>query len=284
MEINLARASLTLSETLLLPCKREPIYTGPGYPPSALLAIKWGEALQPSTKLLVYLLVFAFAVSAVAGLGTARIAGVDEESAQEAGGTLEVGCTCHNPEESLQVRAVLEGVPDNYAIDENTTYELTVRITGELVGDSGGFNLHASNGVFTVPEGATGVQVTELGDATHTIDGVAQTSWNVTWAEPAEMEEAVLFRLTVNSVNGNGAPDPDDLWARSYKVAAGSEGAALGAEAHPLHIETLGVNWLAYWVGIVSFAFMIVILILYYFVFRYAETSHATDHRARKKK
>ena len=234
-------------------------------------------------KYLAYGTVFLLAVSLVAGLGTARITGIDEDIAAQTAGTIEVGCTCHNPEESDAVRAVLLGVPSNYALGLGQVYNLTIRIEGDRVSDNGGFNLHVTQGTLAVAEGDGSVQVTDLGDATHTGAGVAQTSWNVTWTAPEEEGEAALFRLTVNSVTGDGLPGPDDLWARTYAVAAGGEGVAIGA-VEPLHIETLGVNWLAYWVGIVSFAFMIVILILYYFVFRYSETSKATDHRDRKKK
>lgn len=228
-------------------------------------------------------------------MGTSISSGIDTELAANAGGNLEVGASCHSEVASPGVTAVLTGVPGNYSMPhelggtyEQRTYNLTVTILGgpEIMPDAmnaGGFNLAVTGGTLETVDDL--VQITESGEATHTAAGNDFRAWNLTWTSPEGPAEAVMFRLTVNAVNGDGAASPDDQWNRAVFVSEGEGGAAVGgAEEHALHVESLGVDWLAYWVGIASFAFMIVLMIVYYFVFRYSETSKATDHRARAAK
>lgn len=229
-------------------------------------------------------------VAIVSSMGLAISSGVDQEAAEAQAGSLEVGCTCHSEVPTPSVQPILEGVPGVYGAPaeaggayEAQTYNLTVRTEG-VNASAYGFNLHVTAGTLEVAEGEEDAQILDSGDATHnkpSDDGV----WQLIWTAPDSPDEAVVFRLTINAVNANGAADPDDQWNRAIFASQGAEGAGVGTAAHEaLHVETLGVNWLAYWVGIASFVFMIVVLFLYYFVFRYSETSHATDHRARKKK
>lgn len=252
--------------------------------------------LKRSNLVLGFLLTVAIVIVAVSGMGLSLSSGIDTPTAENAGANLEVGATCHSPIASPEVTAVLEGVPGNYTMPNEIggeytqqTYNLTVTIIGgpEVTADAmnaGGFNLLATAGTLEATDDS--VQIMDSGEATHTATGNDQRTWNLTWTSPAEPGEAVLFRLTVNAVNGNGAADPDDQWNRADLVSEGLHGAAVGGAAgeEAIHVETLGVNWLAYWVGIASFVFMIGLMVVYYFVFRYAESSHVTDHRARKEK
>lgn len=53
----------------------------------------------------------------------------------------------------------------------------------------------------------------------------------------------------------------------------------LGGEEH-IEIEALGVDYLAYWVGVIAFALLFVVYGLYFFLFKY-ETGTTTDHKDR---
>ena len=61
---------------------------------------------------------------------------------------------------------------------------------------------------------------------------------------------------------------------------AGMEGTLLvgAAEAAP-RIEDFGVNYLAYWIGLISFIVVFVVLVGVFFLFRYGESREVTDHR-----
>lgn len=73
-----------------------------------------------------------------------------------------------------------------------------------------------------------------------------------------------------------------NMWGRVIVVAA--EPAVVPGGAHGPSPEEFGVRWLAHWVGIISFVAVIAVLVIYYFVLKYGETVHATDHRDRKEK
>lgn len=75
----------------------------------------------------------------------------------------------------------------------------------------------------------------------------------------------------------------DKMWGRVVVVEAPFVAVAGGA-ADVENPEHIGVNWLAHWVGIVSFVAVILTLLIYYFVLKFGETIHTTDHRDRKEK
>lgn len=54
-------------------------------------------------------------------------------------------------------------------------------------------------------------------------------------------------------------------------------GAAAGGEEH---VVDYGVDYLAYWVGVVSFVILFIVLFATFFFLRYGESKHVTDHRA----
>ena len=83
------------------------------------------------------------------------------------------------------------------------------------------------------------------------------------------------YYCTLHSTGrGNG------MWGRIIVV---DEMLAVAGE-HDANPEHIGVRWLAHWVGIISFLAVFATLIIYYFVLKYGETVHATDHRDRKEK
>ncbi len=200
---------------------------------------------------------------------------------------------CHAPDASANVQAVLEGVPGNYTLMPGggeyapQEFNLSVRIEGGPGGDVGGFNLWASGGTLAAAQGEEDrLRLSEDSDeATHTTDGRTGRSWNLTWTSPEEPDESVVFQLIVNAIDPDSqAPSPTDEWNRDTRVSAGDSGVQVAGEEHAVRVEEIGVGWFAYWVGIISFAFLIVILLVYFVVFRYGETSKATDHRSRKGK
>lgn len=74
----------------------------------------------------------------------------------------------------------------------------------------------------------------------------------------------------------------DKMWGRV--IVAEEPILAMAGGAGEINPELVGVNWLAHWVGIVSFLAVILTLVIYYFVLKYGESVHTTDHRDRKEK
>ncbi|HEV8361757.1 MAG TPA: choice-of-anchor V domain-containing protein [Candidatus Thermoplasmatota archaeon] len=242
------------------------------------------------------LLVALFAAASVAiagGLVEGFSSGVDEEKDKEGGATttlLAGGCSCHNPQYTGNVRAVLEGVPSFYAFGgkvDATPANITVRIVGgpnASGSNQGGFNLQVTQGTLGVPQGAADVQI--LNDqATHTTQGNDQREWKVTWTPPAQAGPDAIFYLTVNSVNGNGFNDEGDEWGRGTYVAMGANRLGAGAAAEEgggiAAIRALGVNFYAYWVGVISFVVLFVVIAATFFLLRYGESRHWTDQKDR---
>lgn len=241
---------------------------------------------------LVAMLVGAAAVL-VGGQGLGFSAGVDEAADAQGGGTttlLEGGCSCHNAQYTGTVRATLEGVPAFYTFGGTARegpFNLTIRINGgppaSESGAQGGFNLQLLGedpGELQVPEGARDVQVLN-GEATHTTQGNKQREWKVLWAPPAGAGSDVQFVLTVNSVNGDGAPAAPDAWGRATHVAMGTTRLGAAPEEGAEDVTALGVNFYAYWVGVISFIVLFVVLAATFFLLRYGETQHWTDQKDR---
>jgi len=136
-------------------------------------------------------------------------------------GTVQSGCNCHSSDASDSVTASIEGVPGTYNVSE--TYTFTVSFTGgpgtEGNENVGGFNLWASDGEFTSLDSST--QLKNPNDITHTEAGNNQQSWILEWTSPDENSTDIEFILTVNSVNGDGAAGPADLWNRAVATASG---------------------------------------------------------------
>jgi hypothetical protein len=208
-------------------------------------------------------------------------------------GLTEEGCICHGPGGSggkpspaVEVLILIGDNPYHYEAGE--TYNITITaltdVPASAAGNKGGFNLRVSAGTLAAAPGfEERVQIVTAREATHTLDGDrASRVFNLTWTAPATGEEAVIFQAFVNTVNGDGAPNESDHWNGKVVVLMGESGVIGGeGEVNPEHF---GVRWLAHWVGIISFIAVFAVLIIYYFVLKFGETVHATDHRDRKEK
>ncbi|MBI2079064.1 MAG: hypothetical protein HYT80_11990, partial [Euryarchaeota archaeon] len=96
-----------------------------------------------------------------------------------------------------------------------------------------------------------------------------------TYVFKAEKAGVYDYYCTIHS-SGRGI----QMWGRLIVMEAPITG--LGGGEGGISPEEAGVNWLAHWVGIISFVAVFATLIIYYFVLKFGETMHATDHRDRK--
>lgn len=243
----------------------------------------------------------ACAVLAVLALGFfAATSAVSSRSngISKAEGLTEEGCVCHGANRQSDGRVNpnvgvffnVSGHPFKW--ETGKVYNISLGSDASDVPEAttpganrGGFNLRVNVGVLAA---ATGEEkfVTIIGptEATHTAEGDQRPgrTFNLTWTAPTDGEEAAVFTLFFNTVNGDGANDDKDHYNGLTYVILGSSGRLGGAtEADP---EAIGVRWLAHWVGIVSFLAVIGTLLVYYFVLKYGESIHTTDHRDRKEK
>lgn len=206
------------------------------------------------------------------------------------------GCICHGPNKAndgtpnSNVTVLFKLDPNDFVYRPGATYNLTVGANETDVppaegANQGGFNLKVSTGVLAPAEGFDKfVQIIGDTEATHTGDGdLNGRMFNLTWTAPSAATEAAIFTLYVNTVNGNGQNDEGDHWNGGIFVVMHQAGAAIGG-AEAINPEEIGVKWLAHWVGIVSFAAVVATLLIYYFVLKYGESVHTTDHRDRKEK
>ena len=160
---------------------------------------------------LVLVLVFSL------GLGVLQV-GVDAHRSGYTGSST-TGCSCHSSSASSSVTVTVTGQPAEYT--PLTVYALTVKVQG---GPSpggvsqGGFDLGATAGFFTVPSGATDVQIADS-EATHTSSGADQRQWTVDWTAPMQGTGSVTFNVVGLSTNGDGSTS-GDLWNKaSYTIA-----------------------------------------------------------------
>jgi plastocyanin len=122
------------------------------------------------------------------------------------------------------------------------------------------------------------------GSANHDVTGIDNESIN----SPRNMQSGQTYQVkftepgvydyycTIHSTGrGKG------MWGRVIVV---DEMLALAGGPGGENPEHIGVRWLAHWVGIISFLAVFATLLIYYFVLKYGETVHATDHRDRKEK
>lgn len=210
----------------------------------------------------------------------------------------EEGCTCHGPDgadgvpnENVLVLFRMHGLAGNY--EPGATYNLTVGAADSDVdvaddGNKGGFNLLVNVGELEpAEEWGDYVQVAEGNqgfEATHTAEGDQRgRTFNVTWTAPVGDEGPAIFTLFVNTVNGDAMNNAEDHWNKQIVIVPGPDGSvSLGAGGE--NPAEIGVRWFAHWVGLISFAAVVVTLVMYYFVLKYSESIHTTDHRDRQGK
>ncbi|MCJ2563142.1 MAG: hypothetical protein LN417_03520, partial [Candidatus Thermoplasmatota archaeon] len=135
------------------------------------------------------------------------------------------GCTCHGAVSPTLV-VDISGLPVQYTPGQ--TYTLTITVTGDPAPGSGGanaeggFNLHISDGTLTVPGGALDVKVNGPGNqATHTLAGNDQRSWNVDWHAPLAGAGDVFFTMAALSADGDGGSTNDAFGQTVEQVPEG---------------------------------------------------------------
>lgn len=245
------------------------------------------------TKVFVLLGFVLFAVLLVSSTTQSFSAGI------KSGALPPEGCTCHGPGGSAHPDGVsngavrlhfeIEGNPMVYTPGQayNITFgALTTDVPAIAEGNRGGFNLKVTVGTLAAAPGWAEWIDAALLEATHSKKGDQQQgrNWSVVWTAPAAATEPAVFRLFINTVNGDDTPGAEDHWNGMTYVVLHEAGASVGAAGDAFNPEHIGVNWLAHWVGIVSFVAVIATLLIYYFVLKYGESIHTTDHRDRKEK
>lgn len=151
-------------------------------------------------------------------LGESRMDGIEN---------VENGCICHSATNSPEVKISFEGLPKEY--QSNTTYNLVIAVEGGAVPienpiNTAGFNLWFHNGRLAPTSNDS--QLTDNFQLTHTEFGNDQRTWNATWTSPADDSLSVEWRLTVNTVNGDGMAAPQDLWNQISGHVIGVNGTA----------------------------------------------------------
>lgn len=161
------------------------------------------------------------------------------------------------------------GEPLNGPYDGHTTYTINITLHEQVGADIGadgnhaGFNLRVSEGTLTEVKGISKVSADGT-QATH--DGADRTQWTVGWTPPEH--GAVAFRLFVNDVDGNNAPNEAD---EVYQVGfwfPDAEGAVVGAAAEEEHVE-FGISLQQYWIGLIGLFGMILVMLAGYVYLKY---------------
>ena len=140
---------------------------------------------------------------------------------------VENGCVCHSSSSSPEVQITLQGMPEKF--DSNTTYNLRISVEGgatpiENAINTAGFNFWVHNGRLAPTSNDS--QLTDSLQLTHTEYGNDQRTWNVTWTSPSDDTLSVDWRLTVNTVNGDGWEFAGDMWNQISGTAVGVNGTA----------------------------------------------------------
>lgn len=236
------------------------------------------------------LIVLAAGFALAAGGATSLSSGITR-----AHGLTDEGCVCHGPNRAsdglpngnTRPLFAMDGNPYHYAPGQ--AYNVTVGVADSDVApqagsNQGGFNLHVNIGTLAAAEGFEDFVVIEGSEATHSAQGDQNGRlFNLTWTAPAEAKEPAVFTLFVNAVNGNAQNDEGDHWNGLTFVVL-NKGGKVGGAAGEVNPEEIGVKWLAHWVGIISFVAVAATLLIYYFVLKYGESVHTTDHRDRKER
>ena len=122
-----------------------------------------------------------------------------------------VGCTCHNGgEDGAQLTINL---PEKYTAGQS--YSLEISVTNENSMDtSGGFNLKATNGIFSTTDPNAKIDSNE---AVHSNPN--SRTWNVDWLAPISGSGIVTFTLAALAADGNDGKSGDDWGTLSIDVS-----------------------------------------------------------------
>ncbi|HVL47533.1 MAG TPA: plastocyanin/azurin family copper-binding protein [Candidatus Thermoplasmatota archaeon] len=114
------------------------------------------------------------------------------------------------------------------------------------------------------------IHVTEGADTTPATPIIDQDSGSVSLTFQMPASGVVRFVCDVHPETMKG----------SISVGEFGGGAGGGGGAHT-GIVAEGVHFLAYWVGVIAFAALFILYAATFFLFKYNESSHTTDHRDR---
>lgn len=123
-------------------------------------------------------------------------------------GVTQSGCTCHGVLAAGTSAVELTSEPDIFSSNTyapESTYKLTITVTGGPETEQGGFDLKASGGTLANPGENTKIQG---GEATHSNKN--SRTWTVDWHAPASDVASVTFYYAGNAVDGNGSTSGDD--------------------------------------------------------------------------
>lgn len=204
------------------------------------------------------------------------------------------GCSCHAKEGPYPEVLINHTIPAVFEAGQQ--YTIWVNFTGgppmatTANAYTGGFNVLVTEGKLTpVAEGDQADYVQNLGvpdrEITHTTEGArnAARSFQFIW-DSTGAGNAATFVILVNAVDGNNAANDADLWNRMV-VSTVAKGQApenvIGGAAEHVSFHKLGINRLAYWVGVISFAVLFIIYGATFFLFKYGESNATTDHHDR---
>ena len=117
------------------------------------------------------------------------------------------GCLCHGSASNV-TETTLIGVPTVF--ESNQTYNLTIQIQSTVEqsnASQGGFRLLVNIGTIEF-ENQSHAQLIDDG-WTHSGEGNAHRSWNLTWTSPLDNTTSAEFIVYGNAVNGNQNPMGD---------------------------------------------------------------------------
>jgi PKD repeat protein len=150
------------------------------------------------------LAILVISILAIAGTVYAYSQGVPEHS--------ETGCNggCHGQAPDQQTNVTIEGLPDQYVLEE--TYLLTIYVNSTSIsGETGGFDLSVTAGALSTNDPNAKI---EDGEATHQNNNAR--SWQVIWAAPTEYGSANFYIVGLAS-DGTG-PNGDGYALGSYSI------------------------------------------------------------------
>lgn len=172
----------------------------------------------------------------------------------------------------------------------------TLNVTGH---DEGGTNYWFTVG--TLPESAQDPPIllkpgftytvhftnAEASSADHNVHFGGPVDENTTLIAPGETE-TITFTVPSNATESFSYwCDPHrqlgmqgTVYTNQTAYQSAIEGIAGPGEEH-MNIEALGVDYLAYWVGVIAFALLFVVYGVYFYLFKHGESATTTDHKDR---
>lgn len=126
-------------------------------------------------------------------------------------GSASTGCGgCHDQELESSVDVTIIGIPTEYTAQQ--TYQLTITVSGEPIGDKGGFDLAVDKGTFINP----GSNATLESDKEVVHSDSGSRTWTVDWVAPQTGSGTATFEIAGMVADGTSAMDTDRWNLASY--------------------------------------------------------------------